>query len=238
MNCTFHVDNECWSLISEIKNIQKLCKVAGFCKQLLGRYYAKIPQARRHPSNATAALNIHQRESSWLRRLAFQKTSWHSLSLASHRMSKLNKQYLCAVNVKNHCWFMHDGSPRVVTWNQKPKLFQCTASDRSSWQWWKTLRRKEQLKQKLIYFCGCWGFFSPCKHLWLLCSRNSPKNQMVIYIYLRAVTYTQQCQFGQDQPRKVSLDSSGFQTTFLRQQHKEHPTKKLSVEHQVADHVN
>lgn len=183
MNCTFHVDNECWSLISEIKNIQKLCKVAGFCKQLLGRYYAKIPQARRHPSNATAALNIQQRESSWLRRLAFQKTSWHSLSLASHRMSKLNKQYLCAVNVKNHCWFMHDGSPRVVTWNQKPKLFQCTASDRSSWQWWKTLRRKEQLKQKLIYFCGCWGFFFPCKHLWLLCSRNSPKNQMVIYIW-------------------------------------------------------
>lgn len=67
-------------------------------------------------------------------------------------MTKLNKQYLCVVNEKNHCWFMHHGSPRTITWNQKPKLFQCTASDRSSWQWWKTLRRKQQLKQKLIYF--------------------------------------------------------------------------------------
>lgn len=44
-------------------------------------------------------------------------------------------------------------------------------------------------------------------------------------IYLRAVTYTQQCQFGQDQPSKAFLDFSGFQTTFLRKQHKEQLTK-------------
>lgn len=59
-----------------------------------------------------------------------------------------------------------------------------------------------------------------------------------------AVTNTQQCQFGQDQLRKASLDFFGFQTTFLGQQPTVTPNpqwhlmKNLSPEHKLADHMD
>lgn len=145
--------------------MQKLCKVAFFHKQLLGRYFFKMtPNWQAFPKCTNSSESIES-ESSQLKRLAFQKISWHSPSLASHRMTKVNKQYLLAVNMKNHCkrycWFRHDSSPRTVTRKSLSFCFQCAAWDRGSWQWWKALRGKGQLKWKLIYFLMWLGFFSP-----------------------------------------------------------------------------
>ena len=48
------------------------------------------------------------------------------------------------------------------------------------------------------------------------------------------MTNTQQCQLAQDQPRKASLDFSGFQTTFLGQQHTVTPNQEAQSRTQVG----
>lgn len=54
------------------------------------------------------------------------------------------------------------------------------------------------------------------------------------YTHVRTVTNTQQQQFGQQRTRKASLDFSGFQRSFLEQQHMVTPNQTAQSRTQAA----